>query len=68
MKTVTFSVPAEKVAFYDVTRHAFVVEPGEYEIQLGASSADIRERAYVQVTTENVGEKMPPVLANSSEP
>ena len=68
MKTVTFNVPAEKVAFYDVTRHAFVVEPGQYEIQVGASSADIRERARVQVTTESIGEKMPPVIAGSSEP
>jgi beta-glucosidase len=67
-KTVTFSVPATKLAFYDVTRHAFVVEPGEYEIQIGASSADIRERAKVQVTTESVGEKMPPVILGSSEP
>jgi beta-glucosidase len=68
MKTVTFSVPAEKLAFYDVTRHAFVVEPGKYEIQIGASSADIREQAKMEVTSESVGEKMPPVVAESSEP
>jgi beta-glucosidase len=67
-KTVTFSVPAEKLAFYDETKHAFVVEAGEYEIQLGSSSADIRERAKVQVTTESIGERMPPVLPGSSEP
>ena len=66
-KTVTFSVPAEKLAFYDETRHAFVVEPGEYEIQLGASSAEIRQRAKIQVTTESIGEKMPPVILSSKE-
>jgi beta-glucosidase len=48
-KTVTFTVPVEKLAFYSETRHAFVVEPGRYEIQVGESSADIRERARVWV-------------------
>jgi beta-glucosidase len=67
-KTVTLSVPVEKLAFYDVTRHAFVVEPGKYEIQIGASSADVREQAKMEVTSESVGEKMPPVVAGSSEP
>ena len=48
-KTLTFSVPAEKLAFYDEKQHRFVVEPGKYEIQIGASSADIRVRSGVQV-------------------
>ena len=60
-KTVTFTVPVEKLAFYDDKRHAFVVEPGKYEIQIGASSADIRETAKIRVTSESVGQKMPPV-------
>jgi beta-glucosidase len=66
-KTVTFTVPAEKLAFYDVTRHAFVVEPGKYEIQIGASSADIRKRARVRVTTESIGEKMPAVVEGKGQ-
>jgi beta-glucosidase len=41
-KTVAFAVPAEKLAFYDEEQHGFVVEPGDYEILIGASSADIR--------------------------
>ncbi len=49
-KTVTFTVPAEKLAFYDETTHAFVVEPGAYEIQVGGSSADIQEHTRVKVT------------------
>lgn len=66
-KTVRFTVPAGKLAFYDETKHAFVVQPDKYEIQIGASSADIRERARIQVTTESIGEKMPPVVEGNSE-
>jgi beta-glucosidase len=65
-KTVTFNVPAEKLAFYDDKRHAFVVESGKYEIQIGASSADIREAVKILVTSESVGEKMPPVEVKSA--
>ena len=60
-KTVTFTVPADKLAFYDVTKHAFVVEPGKYEIQIGASATDIRATANLQVTSGSVGEKCPPL-------
>jgi beta-glucosidase len=66
-QTITFTVPADKLAFYDVIRHAFVVEPDSYEIQIGASSADIREHAQFHVTSENVGEKMPPVVEGNTE-
>jgi beta-glucosidase len=52
-KTLAFTVPAEKLAFYDEKQHRFVVEPGKYEIQVGASSADIRARAAVQVAAGN---------------
>jgi beta-glucosidase len=61
-KTVAFTVPVEKLAFYDEKQHAFVVEPGEYEIQIGASSEDIRERGRVRVTNAWMGDKLPPVI------
>jgi len=61
-KTMTFTVPASKLAFYDESRHAFVVEPGAYEVQIGASSSDIREKARIHVTSESIGQKMPPVV------
>jgi beta-glucosidase len=61
-KTLTFAVPVEKLAFYDETRHAFHVEPGQYEIQIGESSDDIRERARIRVTTGWTGERLPPVI------
>ncbi|PWU22136.1 MAG: family 3 glycosyl hydrolase [Verrucomicrobia bacterium] len=48
-KTISFSVPASKLAFYDEKKHTFVVEPGKYEIWIASSSADIRCRAGIQV-------------------
>jgi beta-glucosidase len=48
-RTVTFSLPAEKLAFYDVSKHDFVVEPGKFDIMIGSSSADIRAKDQVQV-------------------
>jgi beta-glucosidase len=42
---VEFTVPAEKLAFYDENQHAFRVKPGPFQIMIGASSEDIRARA-----------------------
>lgn len=47
--TVTLEVPAEKLAFYDVTVHGFVVDPGRYDVMIGSSSDDIRARAAIEV-------------------
>ena len=58
-RTVTLSVPIDKLAFYDETRHAFVVEPGQYEIQIGQSSDDIRARERIRVMTGWTGETLP---------
>jgi beta-glucosidase len=41
--------PAVDFAHYDAARRAFAVDPGEFEIQVGASSADIRLRGRVRV-------------------
>jgi beta-glucosidase len=41
-KTVTITVPGEKLAFYDEKTHQFVVEPGTFDVLVGSSSADIR--------------------------
>jgi len=50
-KTITFTLPAQKLAYYDVGRHDFVVEPGLVEVMVGSSSADIRSRGRVEVIT-----------------
>lgn len=48
---LTFSVPTDMLNF--TCRHGErVVEPGEFEIRVGASSADIRSTACVMVTGE----------------
>jgi beta-glucosidase len=49
-RSVTLEVPAAKLAFYDVSKHAFFVEPGRYQIMTGASSSDIRASGTVSVT------------------
>nr|AIA84214.1 CAZy families GH3 protein [uncultured Verminephrobacter sp.] len=48
-KTVTFTVPVDMLCFTGPEGYR-IVEPGEHELQLGASSADIRQRAKVEVT------------------
>jgi beta-glucosidase len=48
-KTVTFTLAAEKLAYYDVGSHGFVVEPGTFDVMVGSSSADIRARGQVEV-------------------
>ena len=60
-KTVTFTVPVEKLAFYDDEQHAFVTEPGRYEIQIGESSEDVRAREQIQLTSPWVGPRLPRV-------
>jgi beta-glucosidase len=48
-KTISFALPAEKLAFWDSNKHAFVTEPGAFEVLVGASSADIRQKAQFEV-------------------
>jgi len=49
-KTVKLEVPGEKLAFYDEKTHAFVVEPGAFDVMVGSSSEDIRAKDQFQVT------------------
>jgi beta-glucosidase len=49
-RTATFTLtPVKDFGFYDETARAFAVDPGEYEIGIGASSADIRVTTRVRV-------------------
>jgi beta-glucosidase len=41
-RTVALTLPASRLAYWDIGRHAWSVEADEVELQLGASSADIR--------------------------
>ena len=44
--------PRSDLRRYDESREGYAVRPGRYEIQVGASSADIRQRASFEITAE----------------
>ena len=48
-KTVSLTLPAGQLAFYDVKTHGFVVEPGAFDIMVGSSSRDIRGKLRLEV-------------------
>jgi beta-glucosidase len=48
-KTVAFTLPASRLAFWDDTAHHFAVPPGKFDIFVGASSADIRLKNKISV-------------------
>jgi beta-glucosidase len=48
-KKVTLTVPGEKLAFYDEKIHGFRVNPGPFQIRVGAASDDIRVQAGFEV-------------------
>lgn len=50
-KTLLFNLTGlNDFAIYDADKRRFVIKPGEYEVQLGASSADIRLRTLIRVS------------------
>jgi beta-glucosidase len=50
-KSVAFDLsPRTDLRYYDDTRRAYAVDPGRYEVQVGASSADIRLTAPFDVS------------------
>ncbi len=51
---VTFALDRRAFAFYHPHERRWVVEPGDFEIRLGASSRDIRARATVTVDLEHL--------------
>ncbi|WP_049782471.1 glycoside hydrolase family 3 protein [Pseudoxanthomonas suwonensis] len=51
-RTVTFSiVPERDLRVYDEAAGRYTVDPGRYEVQVGASSADIRASVPLEVAT-----------------
>ncbi|ASW53890.1 glycoside hydrolase family 3 protein [Plantactinospora sp. KBS50] len=55
-RRVTLRVPVADLAHWDVTRSRWVVEDSTYDLMVGSSSTDIRQRAAVRVH----GETIPP--------
>ncbi|WP_030692459.1 glycoside hydrolase family 3 protein [Streptomyces globisporus] len=59
---LSFHVPVPALGYWDVAHGRWAVEPGAYEIQAGASSADIRRTVRVEVGGEAPGPR--PVLVD----
>jgi len=49
---VAMEIPVERFRYWDTLRKQYTVEPGRYELMLGAASDDIRLRLPVSVTTK----------------
>ncbi|MFZ9857971.1 MAG: glycoside hydrolase family 3 C-terminal domain-containing protein [Roseiflexaceae bacterium] len=48
-RKLSFTLNRRTWSFYDVNRSEWVVERGQFEVQIGASSRDIRLQAFVEV-------------------
>ena len=57
--TVTFELGAAALAFYDEQSKAWVVEPGRFEIHVGASSRDLRLSGNFEYLPRDGGGKKP---------
>jgi beta-glucosidase len=49
---VTLEIPAQQFRHWDSARQQYAVEPGDYEILLGAASDDLRLRLALKVTAD----------------
>ena len=56
-KTVSMELPGDKLAYWDDGAHSYVTQPGTYDVLVGASSADIRARD--QLTVSSAGKFAP---------
>jgi beta-glucosidase len=63
---VTITLPRRAFAFYDVGQREWVVESGEFEILVGASSQDIRLSGMVQIESNQTA--TPPAEREKLEP
>jgi len=43
-KTVHFQVDRRALSFYSTERHAWIAQPGQFEVSVGSSSRDLRLR------------------------
>ncbi len=47
--SVHFTIPVERFRYWSTAQNRYVVDPGAYELQIGASSADIRQTCGITV-------------------
>jgi beta-glucosidase len=50
---VALEIPAERFRYWGVNEKQYLVEPGDYELLVGAASDDIRLRAPLKIITQN---------------
>jgi beta-glucosidase len=48
-RTIMLELKGEQLAYWDVSRHKFVVESGSSQVMVGSSSADIKLEKLVRV-------------------
>lgn len=48
-RRITLDIPVSSLAFYSEAQSQFVVEPGEFVLQLGASTSDIKQKISIDV-------------------
>ena len=48
-RRITLDIPVSSLAFYSEAQSQFVVEPGEFILQLGASASDIKQKISAEV-------------------
>jgi beta-glucosidase len=51
-KTVAVDVPTARLRYWDTEKKQYVVEPGDYEILIGAASDDIRLKVPMTITAQ----------------
>ena len=59
-RTVQFTLQPRSLAYFDTPGHQWKADAGDYEIQIGASSRDLRQKAVLHLQadyTENVASK-----------
>lgn len=57
-QTLTFAIDRNSLASFDAARSSWIAEPGNYEVRVGASSKDIRQKASFSLPKEIVVRKV----------
>ena len=68
-RSVSFAItPETDLRIYDEARHAYTVDPGEYEVQIGASSADVRLARRIVVRADGAAQKAAELRSGGGRP
>jgi beta-glucosidase len=62
-RTITMTVPASRVAFWDDRAERYVVDPGEYGLEMSTSSADSDIRLHAAVGISGTIDETPAVVS-----